>query len=67
MPIAETVVYRRPSHIVGMGVGKSAAEVNGGKDKEAQAQIDALWLEVKSAAQKAVKAKARKEKVANVR
>lgn len=60
LPIAETQIAHRVSHITGMTVGKSAAEVNGGRDKAAADEIDALWREVKAAATKAAKAK-RKE------
>jgi len=59
IPIADTQITHRVSHIAGMTVGKSAAEVNGGKDTAAGAEIDALWREVKAAATKAAKAKAK--------
>jgi hypothetical protein len=48
-----------------MTVGKSAAEVNSGKDSAASAEIDALWKEVKEAATKAARAKARKKAAAH--
>ena len=56
VPIAETQITHRASHISGMNAGKSAAEVNGGKDTAAAEEIDALWAEVKAAAQKAARA-----------
>ena len=59
VPILDTAVVRRTSHITGMTVGKSAAEVNGGKDTAAAKEIDALWREVKAAANKAVRGKKR--------
>ena len=59
VPILDTAVVRRTSHITGMTVGKSAAEVNGGKDTAAAEEIDALWREIKAAANKAVRGKKR--------
>jgi chromosome partitioning protein len=59
VPIAETVLIHRVSHITGMNAGKSAAEVNRGKDTAAAAEIAALWQEVKAAAIKAAKARAK--------
>ena len=59
VPILDTAVVRRTSHITGMTVGKSAAEVNSGKDTAAAEEIDALWREVKAAANKAVRGKKR--------
>lgn len=58
--VASTVIAHRVSHITSMTVGKSAAEVNGGKDQAAAAEIDALWKEVKAAATNAAKAKTKK-------
>lgn len=49
VPVAETVMHHRVSHVKGFAVGKTAAEVNGGRDKDAAAEIDALWLEVAKA------------------
>lgn len=63
VPVAQTAIAHRASHVAGMTVGKSAAEVNRGKDDKAVEEIDALWAEVKAAARKAFKAKA-KSKVA---
>jgi chromosome partitioning protein len=60
VPIADTVIVHRVSHITAMTVGKSASEVNNGKDAKAAAEIDALWGEVKVAATKAARARARK-------
>ena len=66
VPIAETMIAHRAAHIAGMQIGKSAAEVNKGKEKQAVDEIEALWQEVKTAAKKAVKAKAKAKGVANV-
>jgi len=60
IPIAETEVRHRLSHITAMTVGKTASEVNGGKDKEAAKDIADLWEEVKAATAKAIKARARR-------
>jgi hypothetical protein len=49
-----------------MAVGKSAAEVNNGRDSAAAKDIDELWDEVKAAATKAAKARAKRKAVANV-
>lgn len=59
IPIAGTQITHRVSHITGMTVGKSAAEVNGGRDTAAAQEIDNLWKEVKAAALKAAKARAK--------
>jgi chromosome partitioning protein len=59
VPLADTHIAHRVSHVQGMTVGKSAAEVNGGKDTAAAEEIDALWREVKSAAQKAARARSK--------
>lgn len=59
VPVATTAIAHRASHVAGMTVGKSAAELNKGKDEKAVEEIEALWLEVKTAAKKAVKAKAK--------
>jgi chromosome partitioning protein len=60
VPIADTVIVHRVSHIAAMTVGKSAAEVNNGKDEKATGEINDLWLEVKAAATKAARARARR-------
>jgi hypothetical protein len=65
VPIAKAEVVHRISHVQAMTVGKSAAEVNSGKDSAASAEIDALWKEVKEAAAKAARAKARKRAAAH--
>jgi chromosome partitioning protein len=65
VPIAKTEVVHRISHIQAMTVGKSAAEVNSGKDSAASAEIDALWKEVNEPATKAARAKARKKAAAH--
>lgn len=59
IPIAGTQITHRVSHITGMTVGKSAAEVNGGRDTAAAQEIDNLWKEVKAAAIKAARARAK--------
>ena len=64
IPVAETRVMHRASHVAGMTVGKSGAEVNNGKDKAAADEIDSLWAEVKAAAIRAAKARAKKAKAA---
>ena len=47
--MADTVVIHRISHIKGMSVGKTCAEVDAGKDKKAATEIDALWNEIRAA------------------
>ena len=59
VPIFDTAIVRRTSHIMGMTVGKSAAEVNSGKDTAATEEIEALWKEVKAATNKSVRGKKR--------
>lgn len=56
VPICTTIVGHRGSHIAAATVGKTAAEVNGGRDTKAIEEIDTLWREVKDAARKAAKA-----------
>ena len=46
--IADTELAHRTSFIASMTVGKSAAEINSGRDKKATEEIDALWSEVKT-------------------
>lgn len=60
VPIADTEIRHRMSHITAMTVGKTAAEINGGRDKEASKDIAALWEEVKAAATKAIRSRARR-------
>jgi chromosome partitioning protein len=55
--IAEADIVHRVSHIKGMNAGKSAAEVDGGRDKQAAKDIENLWKQVKAAAIKAAKAR----------
>jgi chromosome partitioning protein len=62
VPVAKCQISHRPSHIAALAAGKSAAEINKGRDKVAATEIDALWLEVKAAAAKAAKAR-RKEPI----
>lgn len=59
VPLAETVVHHRASFILGLNAGKSAAEVNKGKDTKAADEIDRLWKEVRAAAVKGAKARAK--------
>jgi len=66
VPTADTTIFHRVSHIRGMAVGKSAAEVNNGKDTAAAEEIDDLWQEIKAAATKAARARARRKAVADV-
>ena len=61
IPVAETVIRHRPAHIAGMTVGKSGAEVDRGKDKQACSDIDALWAELSAAIIKAAKSAAKCE------
>lgn len=56
IPVCKTVLGHRGSHIAAATVGKTAAEVNGGKDTKAVDEVDALWREVKAAVRKAAKA-----------
>jgi chromosome partitioning protein len=63
VPIADTEIVHRTSHITGMTVGKTAAEVNAGKDTKAADEIDKLWAEVKAAATRAARARKKKAKV----
>lgn len=51
LPIADTAIALRNAHVTAMMVGRTAAE----KDKDAAAEIDALWREIKAAAQKAAR------------
>jgi chromosome partitioning protein len=66
IPVAGTQVFHRVSHITGMNAGKTAAEVNGGKDVKAKEEIDNLWQEVKVAATKAAKRRAKAKVAAHV-
>jgi chromosome partitioning protein len=56
IPVCKTVIGHRGSYIAANTVGKTAAEVNGGKDSKAIEEIDGLWREVKAAVRKAGKA-----------
>jgi chromosome partitioning protein len=66
IPIAEKPIVHRVSHITGMNAGKTAAEVNNGKDAAAADEIEKLWQEVKAKAIKAAKARAKAKAVAHV-
>ena len=59
VPIANTQIVHRTSHITSMTVGKSAAEINSGKDSAAVEETEKLWSEVKALATKAAKARAK--------
>jgi chromosome partitioning protein len=59
VPIANTQIVHRVSHITSMTVGKSAAEVNSGRDTNARDEIERLWQEVKAAAIKAGRTRAK--------
>ena len=48
VPIADTQYTHHVSHVMGMTFGKSAAEVNNGRDTAAAEEIDRLWKEIKS-------------------
>jgi chromosome partitioning protein len=65
VPFADTQITHRVSHVMGMTVGKSAAEVNNGRDTAAAEEIDRLWKEVKSAAAKASRARAKAQEAAH--
>jgi len=56
VPVADREVAHRVSHITAMSSGKTAAE---SRDAAAAEEIDALWSEVKAAATKAAKARAK--------
>ena len=58
LPVANQQITHRGSHISAMNVGKTAAEVNSGRDKAAIEEIDALWAEVKKLARAAAKQRA---------
>lgn len=55
VPVAKAEIPHRVAHTRCMTVGKTAAEVDGGKHRDAANEIDALWAEVKAAANKARK------------
>lgn len=56
--LASTMIHHRVSHTYAMMASASAAErVNGKVDKQAQAELAALWAEIYAAAQRASKAK----------
>jgi chromosome partitioning protein len=66
VPVAATFIAHRVSHITSMTVGKSAAEVNSGRDTKAADEIEKLWAEVKAAASRAAKSRARAMEAARV-
>jgi chromosome partitioning protein len=53
MPIADTVISHRLQYINAVTTGKTGPE----KDKDARAEIQSLWAEVRAAARKAAKAR----------
>ena len=59
VPMAETAIVHRVSHITGMNAGKTAAEINNGRDTAAAKDIDDLWREVRAAATKAARFRAK--------
>ena len=59
VPMAETAIVHRVSHITGMNAGKTAAEINNGRDTAAAKDIEDLWREVRSAATKAARFRAK--------
>jgi chromosome partitioning protein len=61
VPLTAAVVGHRGSHIAAATVGKTAAEINNGKDAKAVEEIEALWSEVKAGATKAAKAAKKRE------
>ena len=65
IPIADTTLIHRVPHVTGMTVGKSASEVNQGRDRKAVAEITSLWQEVKATAIKAANIRAPRERVAS--
>jgi chromosome partitioning protein len=56
VPVADTEVAHRVSHVTAMSSGKTAAE---SRDTAATEEIDRLWSEVKTAAQRAVRARSK--------
>jgi chromosome partitioning protein len=61
IPVAATEIAHRVAHVVAMGHGKTVGEL-GSKGTAAAAEIDALWAEIKAAAVKAARARARGQK-----
>ena len=57
--VAETEMAHRVSHVKGATVGKSAAEVDKGKDTAAIAEIEQLWVEIKKASMSAARSRRR--------
>lgn len=51
--VADTMVRNSVAHVRAIAVGKSAAEVDGGRHKNAKDDIQGLWLEVSKAAKRA--------------
>jgi chromosome partitioning protein len=61
VPVAKAQVSHRPSHIAALAAGKTASEINGGRDKLASGEIEQLWLEVRAAATKAASSRRKQE------
>jgi len=57
VPICDVIMGHRGAHIAGATVGKTASEVNAGRDAKAVEEIEALWREVSKSATKAAKSK----------
>ena len=62
--VAEAEMAHRVSHVKGATVGKTAAEVDKGKDTAAIAEIEEVWAEIKKAAMSAARARKREREVA---
>jgi len=59
IPVAKTEIAHRVAHNRCMTAGKTAAEIDTSRNKDAAAEIEALWKEVKAATTKAARRKAR--------
>jgi chromosome partitioning protein len=55
LPVAKTTIAYRSQYVNAITTGRTGPE----KDRKAEAEIDALWAEVKAAAQRAAKRRAR--------
>lgn len=49
VPIAETTIAHRQAYLAAMASGKTGPEIDRSKGKDAEAEITALWREVKAA------------------
>lgn len=59
VPLAHARIHHSVAHIRAMSSGTVASEVDGGRHKQAGAEIEALWHEVKAATERASKARAK--------